>query len=163
MTASAFEENKALAIESGCNNFVRKPFREADIINMMTKHIGVHFVYKEDDKQNQFPAITEQLSIGELHSKMAELPAELREKLIAATNSCDADRIDRIIGDIGLLNNQLGDALKHLSEKFAYNEILDLIEKDIKNENEYSTNRHHSGNGVMLQHLFAFTVRQKIP
>ena len=58
-----------------------------------------------------------------------ESNAELLEKLTEATDSCDADRIDRIIDDIRIYNNHLGDALARLSGKFAYNEIINLIDK----------------------------------
>ncbi|MCP4297153.1 MAG: transporter substrate-binding domain-containing protein [Proteobacteria bacterium] len=129
LTASAFEENKTKAFDSGCNDFVRKPFREAAIFNMMAKHLGVRFVYKEDDGQDQQAAATEQLSAVDLKSLMAGKSAELLERLTEATDSCDADKIDHIIGDIRIHNSLLGDALAQLSGKFAYNEIMNLISK----------------------------------
>lgn len=129
LTASAFEENKTKAFDSGCNDFVRKPFKEADIFNMLAKHLGVRFVYKEDDGQDQQAAATEQLSAVDLNSLMAGLSAELLERLTEATNSCDADKIDHIIGDIRIHNSLLGDELALLSGKFAYNEIMNLISK----------------------------------
>jgi CheY-like chemotaxis protein len=131
LTASAFEENKAKAFESGCDDFVRKPFRESDIFKMMTKHLGVRFVYKEDDDQDKPAAAAEQLSAADIQSLMAGLPSELLQKLAEATDSCEADKIDSIIGDISNYNDKLGDALTRLSRKFAYNEIIDLIDKVI--------------------------------
>ena len=132
LTASAFEENKAKAFESGCDDFVRKPFRESDIFKMMTKHLGVRFVYKEVDGQNKPAAAAEQLSTTDLQSIMAGLPPELLEKLAEATDSCDADKIDSIIGEIRTYDDQLGDLLTRLSRKFAYNEIIGLLDKVIK-------------------------------
>ena len=131
LTASAFEENKAKAFESGCDDFVRKPFRESDIFKKMTKHLGVRFVHKEDDGQDKPAAAAEQLSAADLQSIMAGLPPELLERLAEATDSCDADKIDSIIGDIHNYNDQLGDTLTRLSGKFAYNEIMALIDKVI--------------------------------
>ena len=98
---------------------------------MMAKHLGVSFIYKEDDGHNQSATASEQLSASDLESILAGLPAELLERLAKATDSCNADKIDRIIGDIRTHNNQLGDALARLSGKFFYNEIKRLIDKAI--------------------------------
>jgi CheY-like chemotaxis protein len=127
LTASAFEENKTKAFDSGCNDFVRKPFRESDIFNMMKKHLGVCYIYKQDDEHHQQAAKAEHLSSADLQLILAGLPSELLERLKEATDSCDADRIDRIIGDIRNHNDQLADALTRLAGQFAYNEIISMI------------------------------------
>lgn len=129
LTASAFEENRTEAFESGCNDFVRKPFREADIFNMMTKHLGVRFIYKEDSRKDPQPTIVEQPSPVQLHSLLAGLPVGLLERLAEATSSCNADEIDKIIENITHHNNQLGGALAQLSQKFDYKQIMILIDK----------------------------------
>lgn len=35
LTASVFEEEKAVVLSAGCDDFLRKPFREADIFEVM--------------------------------------------------------------------------------------------------------------------------------
>jgi len=37
----------SLPIPAGCDDFLRKPFREADIFELMKKHIGVRYIYEE--------------------------------------------------------------------------------------------------------------------
>ncbi len=127
LTASAFEENKAKAFKFGCNDFVRKPFRESDIFRMMTKHLGVSYVFQEDEMPPSSSTTNGLSSAADLHTMMASLPAELLEKLTEATDSCGADRIDRLIDDIRIYSVDLGDELARLSGKFAYNEIMELI------------------------------------
>lgn len=130
LTASAFEENKAKAFESGCNDFVRKPFRESDIFNILAKHLGVDFIYEKERKaRSQTIDPDKQLPSNDLHASMAGLSPKLLEDLAVATSSCDADGIDKIIDTIHDLNNQLGAALAKLSGKFAYKEIMGLIDK----------------------------------
>lgn len=129
LTASAFEENKAKAFASGCDDFVRKPFRESDIFTMMSKHLDIRYVYEENNRGDKLAAFAEQLSAADMQSQMAGLPVELLDRLAEATDSCSADKIDRIICDIRSNNNQLGDALARLSGKFSYDEIMVLIAK----------------------------------
>jgi DNA-binding response OmpR family regulator len=47
LTASAFEKDRQRMLSAGCNDFIRKPFREADILDALTKHLGVRFVYQD--------------------------------------------------------------------------------------------------------------------
>ncbi len=128
LTASAFEEYKAKAFENGCNDFVRKPFREAEIFATLLKHLGVHFVYQEDNRQRSLP-LTKQVSAEDLHSQMASLVPELLVELAEAADLCDANRVDKIIADISLEDVDLGNSLKRLSEKFAYDEIFELVSR----------------------------------
>ncbi len=127
LTASAFKENKAKAFDFGCDDFVRKPFRESDIFRVMNKHLGVRYIFEED--HSQVVSSVESLSFDDLLAKMVSLPSELLEKLTDASDSCDADRVDWIIEEIHSYDNYLGEALAQLSRKFAYNEIMSLIVK----------------------------------
>ncbi|NJP07657.1 MAG: response regulator [Chloroflexaceae bacterium] len=48
LTASAFEDERSRILAAGCDDFVGKPFREADIFEQMAQHLGVRYVYHED-------------------------------------------------------------------------------------------------------------------
>jgi CheY-like chemotaxis protein len=128
LTASAFEEDKIKAIENGCNGFVRKPFREADIFNAMLKQLDVRFVYDGEEAHRKSPS-TKPFSVVDLHSIMTTLPEELLAELADAANLCDADKVDQIIEDVRVKNAHLGEALASLSTNFAYDEISTLASK----------------------------------
>lgn len=48
LTASAFEEQRWNIVASGCDDLVRKPFREEEIWAMLEKHLGARFLYEEE-------------------------------------------------------------------------------------------------------------------
>lgn len=50
LTASVLEEEQAVVLSAGCDDFLRKAFREADIFATLHKHIGVRYIY-----ENQTP------------------------------------------------------------------------------------------------------------
>ncbi|MGI9537036.1 MAG: transporter substrate-binding domain-containing protein [Desulfocapsaceae bacterium] len=129
LTASAFEENKSRAFESGCNDFVRKPFRESEIFKIMNEHLGVRYVYGEDSGVARAAVSDEMIPAHDLQSLVADLSPEIIERLGLAANSCDADRVDRIIEEIRGHHNELANALSRLSKKFDYNRIMRVIEK----------------------------------
>ncbi|MGL6140159.1 MAG: ATP-binding protein, partial [Planktothrix sp.] len=41
LTASVLEEEKAIVLSAGCDDFMRKPFKESSIFNMLNKYLGV--------------------------------------------------------------------------------------------------------------------------
>ncbi len=127
LTASAFEEDKTKAFESGCDDFVRKPFRESDIFKMIEKHIGVVFVYAEGDKHKVQNTIHN--SSVDLLAKIATLPTGLLAKLTEAADICDAEKIDQVIADIHNHSRILSETLADLSKTFAYDEISALIDR----------------------------------
>ena len=129
LTASAFAENKARAFESGCDDFVRKPFRESEIFKIMNKHLGVSFVYGDESGEARAVVSGDLMTATDLQSLVADLPPEIIERLRLAANSCDADRIDRIIVEIQNHSSELATVLSRLSKKFDYHRILRMLEK----------------------------------
>ena len=131
LTASAFEEDRMKIIEHGGNDFVRKPFREAEIFRMLEKHLGVKFIYEDDEKNGEDgrhkPKAGQQNSIADLKSEAAALAIETLARLAESTELSDAAMIDQVIEDIRIENAALADALAIWAENFAYDNILKLI------------------------------------
>jgi CheY-like chemotaxis protein len=46
LIASTLEEERAVALLSGCDDFVRKPFREQIILEKIAQHLGVSYLYE---------------------------------------------------------------------------------------------------------------------
>ncbi|WP_163340426.1 transporter substrate-binding domain-containing protein [Desulfopila sp. IMCC35008] len=127
LTASAFAEHKVHAFKSGCNDFIRKPFRESEIFKIMTQHIGIQYIYEDTVKVKQSQSADRLTSSTDRNAIMANLPAGLLERLAEATNSCDADRIDLIIEEIRPHSTELADTLTRFSKQFDYKKIMNLI------------------------------------
>jgi CheY-like chemotaxis protein len=56
LTASAFEHDREAILESGCDGFVAKPFREQTIFDTMVELLGVRFLYEEDQAVREQPS-----------------------------------------------------------------------------------------------------------
>ena len=41
------EEQRAVVLSAGCDDFVRKPFREEEIFETMARHLGLKYIYEE--------------------------------------------------------------------------------------------------------------------
>ena len=51
LTASVLEEERSIVLSEGCDDFVRKPFRQEEIVEVLTKYLGVRFLYEQIDDQ----------------------------------------------------------------------------------------------------------------
>ncbi len=47
VTASALEDELSRVLEAGCDDLVRKPFSEADIYDLLAKHLNIQYVYED--------------------------------------------------------------------------------------------------------------------
>jgi len=47
VTASAFEEDRAAVLAAGCDDLVRKPFRESDVLEVTARHLGIEYLYQQ--------------------------------------------------------------------------------------------------------------------
>ncbi len=129
LTASPFEDQQADAFAAGCDDFLRKPAREVDIFETMSKHIGVRYVYEDLAVSSQQIVISEGSKIKDLKAEIGKLPSELLANLAEATELSDIELIDQVIAEIRRHNASLADALAKLARDFEYNKILALTQE----------------------------------
>ena len=146
LTASSPEEERGVAIAAGCNDFIRKPFRESEIFEAMKQQIGVRYIYEEvaaegtslpTESDSQRVASTIGLASQEhlqgtpslSPAALASLPADWLANFQQATVEGDLDLMLTLIEQIRQQNNHLADALASLANQFQFEELLALIEK----------------------------------
>ncbi|MDB9312323.1 response regulator [Spirulina sp. CS-785/01] len=64
LTASVFEEERANILASGCDDFIRKPFKQQDIIDCLTHHLNLQFqeIIPLDSSSSNSPPETKESS-----------------------------------------------------------------------------------------------------
>jgi signal transduction histidine kinase/CheY-like chemotaxis protein len=124
LTASVLEEERAVILSAGCDDFMRKPFREADIFAAMNKHIGVRYIYDDDASgDGATNASGEELTA----EAIATLPVEAIVNLKQAILQGDLQLIDRLIEGIRAENAPLAQAIAECLDNFEYDRLLNLI------------------------------------
>ncbi|MBL1209721.1 ATP-binding protein [Geminocystis sp. GBBB08] len=130
LTASVLEEEKAIVLSAGCDDFIRKPFKENTIFETLTKHLGVKYIYEEMTAQNGI-----NLTVGGIHEsplltpeKFQIMPKEWLIKLSEAVMEADTEQVMNLIAEIPKTEGIFAQQLTKLVRQFQFEQILDLIE-----------------------------------
>ncbi len=124
LTASVLEEEKAIVLSAGCDDFMRKPFKENMLFEVLTKHLGVKYIYENMTDENEInlteiPLTTEKFKI---------MSQEWIMKLYQAVIEADDRPVMRLISEIPQTETVLIKSLANLVYQYQFEQILDLIE-----------------------------------
>lgn len=127
LTASAFDEEEQVALDSGCDGFLRKPIREAEVFDEILQHLGVRYLYTD----RRLPAPPSQpmvgLDLGDLD--LTAMPADwiqsLYDNAIAVNNQFLCDLIDQIPTS----HESLAQTLRRWVSGFRCDKIVELVER----------------------------------
>jgi len=125
LTASTLEEERAIVLSAGCDDYIRKPFKEADIFEAIHNHIGVRYIYEQPTTA---PASTDTAPDALTPAALAALPSDLVTNLHQAISELDVELMQSYIAQIRKLNAPLANALATLANKFQYEQLLKLTQ-----------------------------------
>ncbi|MGD1805749.1 hypothetical protein ACP6PL_09975, partial [Dapis sp. BLCC M126] len=123
LTASVLEEQKAIILSAGCDDFVRKPFQEATIFETMKKHLGVEYIY-EEETESQIATELPSLTVEDLQT----MPSEWLEKMYYAAKALNDDMMLELIAQIPTEKCLLAEKLTTLVNDYQFKTIRQLIE-----------------------------------
>ncbi len=128
LTASSFEEERAIILSAGCDDFVRKPFRNSEPFAMMSKHIGVKYVYQNSKPQSDQIDPEQAIPLATLSTQLSQLLPTLRNQLTEGVELSDLEKIDNTIANIRPYNQELARVLTKLVNSFEYTKILAALQ-----------------------------------
>jgi PAS domain S-box-containing protein len=124
ITAQALEEDRIKIMHAGCDDFIRKPYRDTEIFDALTRHLGLRFAYEEKPPA----AVAKEPEIELKPEMLVELPPELLREFHQALLVLDPEYIQMVIQKIGQYNSPLGKDLKKHADKFGYGYLLKLLD-----------------------------------
>ncbi|MDB9519799.1 ATP-binding protein [Roseofilum reptotaenium CS-1145] len=134
LTASVFEEEKVLVLSSGCDDFVRKPFRESAILEKMKYYLGIDYVYE----------ILEDLShssgdLGEIYPfQLAMMPREWLEQLEYFATGADGEQIVQLLEHLSEEQVQLRQTIATWVNRFQFEDLVAVSQEALRLNNQVS-------------------------
>ncbi|MBN1146043.1 MAG: PAS domain S-box protein [Anaerolineales bacterium] len=136
LTTSVFEEQPHALAEAGFDGFLRKPFQEEEIFELLSQHLGARYVYQDletpdaspgCEAHDQAPAAQPRRPQEDVPKALAVLPPELLDNLRQAVVQADLESIASAIEGIRQRQAPLGELLAELADNFDHDAILALI------------------------------------
>jgi response regulator RpfG family c-di-GMP phosphodiesterase len=116
------DENRQELMDIGADDFISKPFREAEVFQKIHSHLGVEYVYAEQ------PTAEPQDEAAELtRESLAGWPLDLIHPMREAVITADLDQLLAKIQEVEARDPRVARGLRRLAEGFQYQKLLDLL------------------------------------
>ena len=132
LTASTFEEERVIVLSAGCDDFVRKPFRQEVMFDKIAEYLGVEYVYEEeailptDSLEPDF-----ELTLD--YDSLIVMPLEWRSQLEKAAGELDDEAIALLLAQIPDEYSALALALQEKVNDFDFDDIVNSLQSIANN------------------------------
>lgn len=120
VTAHALEAERREIMAVGCDDFIRKPFRDTDVFDVVARQLGARFVH-----ETQGPEVTTAETLDA--ERLADLPAELSHALERALVDLDVEAVNHAVERIRAPDPGLAQSLAGLVEDLRFGQVLRLV------------------------------------
>jgi len=125
LTASAFEEERVAILSAGCDDFMRKPFYETELVEKIGEYLDIEYIYEETvdttaSEPNHLAELTKE--------NLAIMSLKWRSQLYDAAAKVDDQEILQLLSEIPQEYQFLAKGLENLVEHFRCDKIINLIE-----------------------------------
>lgn len=126
LTASALEEDRSVILSEGCDDYVRKPFREAELFDVLRRHLGVTFVTAGETigDASRVGAVADWADVTD---RLRRQPAAWRDELARAVTLGAVDQIERLLAPLYATDGRAAEMLHALAAAFDHDRLLALL------------------------------------
>jgi len=143
VTSSAFDEERSAILAIGCDDFIRKPFRQEEIFAKLAHHLGVRYLYDHAEQSpirraentpahNSYPAPLESGLVLDA-TAFNKLPTDWVNQLHQAAVLGKDRQMLQLIEQLSDTDLPLAQTLREWVHSFRFEEIIELTES-IRNQ-----------------------------
>lgn len=132
ITASALPGERERALTRGCDDFVTKPFREAEIVRVLERILGARFVYEDETAGGGSGAAAGGLAKAAEFAwaeRLGALGAEERGALRAAVEALDLDAAGRAAEAFEAREPELAREVRALLQDYRFDTLAEHLAK----------------------------------
>ncbi|MEK7395191.1 MAG: response regulator, partial [Fibrobacterota bacterium] len=121
ITAHAFKEEREEALVMGCDDFLAKPFVEAEFFALLEKHLALEVVREDVSEQPLQDDFSEGLD------SLSSLPSDLRQELYEAFTGAQMARIEALVERVRAVDSVLARSLAEHADNFRYAAVTNRL------------------------------------
>ncbi len=138
VSASAMEEQRIEVMASGADEFIRKPFNEAEIFQAIERYLGVEFIYEDEPHESDSDngtayknSLSDSAASSELltPAHLNNIPDELLQEMFSAVEGGYIDKLKGGIDTIAKTDASLANRLQQLADDYEYEQLMRLLQR----------------------------------
>ncbi len=122
LTASAFDEEERVALDSGCDSFLRKPIRDVELFDEISQYLGVRYLYADRD-------VSSPPSLPSAAVDVTVMPVDWIEALYQSAIAVNNQVLYDLIEQIPDSHRPLAQVLRQWVQNFRCDKIIALVER----------------------------------
>jgi DNA-binding response OmpR family regulator len=122
-----------MVLDAGCDDFVRKPFKEDELLEKISKHLGVKYICEQSPAAATGGQTGAEGSPGAFQltaDSLKVMPAEWEAQVYRAALQCSDDLILELIEQIPTECYPLAQALADLANNYQFDKIEALTQQE---------------------------------
>ncbi|AVH73489.1 histidine kinase [Nostoc sp. 'Lobaria pulmonaria (5183) cyanobiont'] len=134
LTASAFEEERQKILSIGCDDFIRKPFKQEVLLEKLSKHLGLKYTNQVETTNTVVVDQATQIfvSVAELLGDLSKMSPEWLQQVHYAAASCSDELILELLKQITSDNAQVFQVLRDLANNYQFEKIMELTTTNLE-------------------------------
>ncbi len=124
ITASVLEEDRQIILESGADEFIKKPFKEFEIFEKITDCLGIRFISQPIDPYSEKTKTGDPLT----REIISTLPHKIKEQIKEAIINGDIELMETEIMKLTSRHKIIADQLLTLAKSFNFERLYRLFQ-----------------------------------
>jgi len=124
VTASVFEEDKQNILESGADEFIKKPFKEYEIFEKISERLGVKFISQALETRTKEKEKSEPLTI----ELLSLIPQRIKDQIKEAIINGDIEMMEEKIIQLSSIDQLMSDQLLSLVKTYSFEKLNQLFQ-----------------------------------
>jgi CheY-like chemotaxis protein len=134
VTASGLADTEKEVGEAGADAFVRKPYRESELLAAIGEQLGVRYVYESPVSQPTVHPARDAARRSTLSQRLSRLPSTLIEQLRDAAIEGRAKRLESLADQARQHSEDLSAEIRALARDFQYDVLVSALEPGAPDE-----------------------------
>jgi signal transduction histidine kinase/FixJ family two-component response regulator len=127
VTASGLADAEDVARDAGVDAFVRKPYREGELLAAIGERLGVRYTYGTPAQPSPPPVDRTSAARSTLSQRVGLLPPELIDQLRTAAIEGRVKRLESLADEAGRYSASVSAEIRTLAKDFQYDAIVSAL------------------------------------
>ena len=127
VSAGAWEEEKQIVLAEGPSDFIRKPFREEEVFQVLQKHLRLTYVYEEHEELAEDSSLLKGNLEALTPDILADFPPQLLRDLYEASLRLDVDCLNELMVRVRQVNYRAAEAMTTLLQRYELEVLIESL------------------------------------